>query len=41
MLEVAQGLQYIHSEGIVHGDLCGVRVLISYFINTSDLFVVY
>ena len=28
MLEVAQGLEYIHSEGIVHSDLCGVRVLI-------------
>ena len=27
MLEVAQGLGYIHSEGIVHSDLCGVRVL--------------
>jgi serine/threonine protein kinase len=24
MLEVAQGLQYIHSEGVVHGSLCGV-----------------
>ncbi|KAF8331193.1 kinase-like domain-containing protein, partial [Amanita rubescens] len=29
MLEVAEGVQYIHSEGIVHGDLHGVRVLTS------------
>ena len=28
MLEVAKGMQYIHSEGIVHGDLRGVRVLV-------------
>ena len=28
MLEVAKGIQYIHSEGIVHGDLKGVRILI-------------
>ncbi|KAF8347159.1 kinase-like domain-containing protein [Amanita rubescens] len=28
MLEVARGLQYIHSEGIVHGDLCGENVLL-------------
>lgn len=27
MLEVAEGVQYIHSEGIVHGDLHGVGVL--------------
>lgn len=26
MLEVAEGVQYVHSEGIVHGDLHGVRV---------------
>ena len=25
--EVAQGLEYIHSEGIVHGDICGVFYL--------------
>lgn len=24
MLEVAQGIQYIHSEGMVHGNLSGV-----------------
>lgn len=28
MLEVAEGIRYIHSEGIVHGDLHGVRILI-------------
>jgi serine/threonine protein kinase len=38
MLEVAEGVEYIHSEGIVHGDLRGVRVLISCFVNTFDLF---
>ena len=27
MLEVAQGIQYIHSEGVVHGDLRGVTIL--------------
>ncbi|KAF8344811.1 kinase-like domain-containing protein [Amanita rubescens] len=26
MLEVAEGVKYLHSEGIVHGDLHGVRV---------------
>ena len=29
ILEVAQGLEYIHSEGIVHGDICGVSYLIT------------
>ena len=24
MLEVAQGMEYIHSEGVIHGDLRGV-----------------
>ena len=27
MLEVAEGIEYIHSEGIVHGDLRGVFYL--------------
>lgn len=27
MLEVAEGVEYIHSEGIVHGDLSGVSLL--------------
>ena len=26
LLEVAEGFEYIHSEGIVHGDLHGVRI---------------
>ena len=26
MLEVAEGVKYLHSEGIIHGDLHGVRV---------------
>jgi serine/threonine protein kinase len=29
MLEVAEGVQYIHSEGVVHGDLHGVRASMS------------
>ncbi len=33
MLEVAGGVHYIHSEGIVHGDLHGVSTLISYVSN--------
>ena len=33
MLEVAEGLHYIHSEGIVHGDLKGVSTLLSYVPN--------
>lgn len=28
MLEVAEGVHYIHSEGVVHGDLKGVRIFI-------------
>ena len=27
ILEVAQGLEYIHSEGVVHGDLSTVSIL--------------
>ena len=32
MWEVAAGVQYIHSEGIVHGDLRGVRIWLSCFV---------
>ena len=35
MLEVAEGVEYIHSEGIVHGDLRGVRIL--KYIQFTDL----
>ena len=28
MLEVAQGMEYIHSEGVVHGDLRGDNILL-------------
>lgn len=28
MLEVAEGVQHLHSEGIVHGDLHGVSILL-------------
>ena len=27
MLEVAEGIEYIHSEGVVHGDIRGVFYL--------------
>ena len=33
MLEVAEGVRYIHSEGIVHGDLKGVRIVILHIVN--------
>ena len=33
MLEVAEGVQYIHSEGVVHGDLKGVRIFILQIAN--------
>ena len=38
MSEVAEGLRHIHSEGIVHGDLYGVRILIS-GLSTSTTFM--
>ncbi|KAJ3482581.1 hypothetical protein NLI96_g6880 [Meripilus lineatus] len=28
LLEIAQGLSYLHSEGVVHGDLRGVNILV-------------
>ncbi|KAF8339478.1 kinase-like domain-containing protein, partial [Amanita rubescens] len=28
ILEVAQGIEYIHSEGVIHGDLCGDNILL-------------
>ncbi|KAF8322007.1 kinase-like domain-containing protein [Amanita rubescens] len=38
VLEVAQGLQYIHSEGIVHGDLRGDNILLDvhFHVQISD-----
>ena len=33
MLEVADGTQYLHSEGIIHGDLHGVNILLLPFNN--------
>ena len=33
MLEVAKGIQYIHAEGIIHGDIRGVSVHISQVVN--------
>ena len=33
MLEVAEGVQYMHSEGVVHGDLKGVRFIITQIVN--------
>ena len=38
MLEVAQGVQYVHSEGIVHGDLHGVSVLAS---NSQPVYLIF
>ena len=33
MQEVAKGIQYIHAEGIVHGDICGVSIDMSHIAN--------
>ena len=33
MLEVAKGIQYIHAEGIIHGDIRGVSIDISNIVN--------
>lgn len=33
MYEVAQGIEHIHAEGVVHGDLKGVRILMLYLVN--------
>ena len=35
ILEVAQGVEYIHSEGVVHGDLRGVLFL-KYLCRNTD-----
>ena len=32
MLELAHGIEYIHSEGIVHGDIRGVIFLIAHVV---------
>ena len=37
MLEVAQGLEYIHSEGVVHGGLSAVSILLSYILMCASL----
>ena len=37
MLQVARGLEYIHAEGIVHGDLSAVSVLVSYLLICAYL----
>jgi hypothetical protein len=33
MFEVAEGVLYMHSEGVVHGDLKGVRIFILQIVN--------
>jgi serine/threonine protein kinase len=33
MLEVAKGIQYIHAEGIIHGDIRGVGIDVSHVVN--------
>jgi serine/threonine protein kinase len=36
MLEVAEGIQYLHSEGIVHGNLHGVSLVLSCILNLQS-----
>ena len=36
--EVAEGVQYLHSEGIVHGDLRGVRIVIAFCLLIHTVF---
>jgi serine/threonine protein kinase len=38
LLEVAQGIHYIHSEGVVHGSLRGVNCLYRNIVDTLTLF---
>ncbi len=38
MLEVAQGMEYIHSEGVVHGDLRGVCLIPIYIVEMLTFF---
>ncbi len=33
MLEVAEAIQYLHLEGIVHGDLHGVRIDLTLYLT--------
>ena len=37
MQEVAIGIQYIHAEGIIHGDIRGVSIDISHVVNLPYL----
>ena len=33
LVEISQGLQYLHEEGIVHGDLRGVSMVLCILLN--------
>jgi serine/threonine protein kinase len=35
-LDIAQGLEYLHGEGIIHGDLKGVGVTVLFVLGVSD-----